>query len=288
MTSIEQRDVQSVLAGIDDLLPLIAKRAQATEDLRQPARRVRRRTRRGWVLQASAARAVGRPAVRSDDLLRGRPPHRKRLRIHRLGRLDHRRAQLAPRAVRPAGPGRSVGRGSRPRISSSYAPMGAGTVVDGGYLVNGSWNWSSGCDHATWAFARRPGDQGRQAGRLRQLPDPAQRLPHRRCLACCRAEGHRQQHARGQGRVRSAPSLPVLQGDERPHRGRSQQQHRSGVQDALGHSASHYHLSADRRDGLRCLRRARRAPGQACARRVRGREGQGRPVREGPNRRGGQ
>ena len=35
MTSIEQRDVQSVLAGIDDLLPLIAKRAQATEDLRR-------------------------------------------------------------------------------------------------------------------------------------------------------------------------------------------------------------------------------------------------------------
>src|SRR3954452_5989549 len=35
VTSIEQRDVQSVLAGIDDLLPLIAKRAQATEDLRR-------------------------------------------------------------------------------------------------------------------------------------------------------------------------------------------------------------------------------------------------------------
>ncbi len=35
MTSIEQRDAQTVLAGIDDLLPLIAKRAQACEDLRQ-------------------------------------------------------------------------------------------------------------------------------------------------------------------------------------------------------------------------------------------------------------
>jgi 3-hydroxy-9,10-secoandrosta-1,3,5(10)-triene-9,17-dione monooxygenase len=42
------------------------------------------------------------------------------------------------------------------RVSSSYAPMGAGTVVDGGYLVNGSWNWSSGCDHATWAFLGGP------------------------------------------------------------------------------------------------------------------------------------
>ena len=42
------------------------------------------------------------------------------------------------------------------RVSSSYAPMGAGTVVDGGYLVNGAWNWSSGCDHATWAFLGGP------------------------------------------------------------------------------------------------------------------------------------
>ncbi|MGQ4616896.1 3-hydroxy-9,10-secoandrosta-1,3,5(10)-triene-9,17-dione monooxygenase oxygenase subunit [Nocardia sp. R7R-8] len=42
------------------------------------------------------------------------------------------------------------------RISSSYAPMGAGAVVDGGYLVNGAWAWSSGCDHATWAVLGGP------------------------------------------------------------------------------------------------------------------------------------
>ena len=42
------------------------------------------------------------------------------------------------------------------RVSSSYAPMGAGTVVDGGYLVSGAWQWSSGCDHATWAFLGGP------------------------------------------------------------------------------------------------------------------------------------
>ncbi len=34
--------------------------------------------------------------------------------------------------------------------------MGAGVVVDGGYLVNGSWNWSSGCDHASWTFVGGP------------------------------------------------------------------------------------------------------------------------------------
>ena len=35
MTSIEQRDVQAVLAGIDELLPQLRERAQVTEDLRR-------------------------------------------------------------------------------------------------------------------------------------------------------------------------------------------------------------------------------------------------------------
>ncbi|BCK52723.1 3-hydroxy-9,10-secoandrosta-1,3,5(10)-triene-9,17-dione monooxygenase oxygenase subunit [Nocardia wallacei] len=42
------------------------------------------------------------------------------------------------------------------RISSSYAPMGAGAVTDGGYTVNGSWAWSSGCEHADWVFVGGP------------------------------------------------------------------------------------------------------------------------------------
>jgi 3-hydroxy-9,10-secoandrosta-1,3,5(10)-triene-9,17-dione monooxygenase len=29
-------------------------------------------------------------------------------------------------------------------------------VTDGGYIVNGAWRWSSGCDHATWAFVGGP------------------------------------------------------------------------------------------------------------------------------------
>ena len=35
MTSIQQRDAQAVLTAIDDLLPQIRQRAQATEDLRR-------------------------------------------------------------------------------------------------------------------------------------------------------------------------------------------------------------------------------------------------------------
>lgn len=42
------------------------------------------------------------------------------------------------------------------RISSSYAPMGKATVVDGGYRLSGRWSFSSGCDHATWVFVGGP------------------------------------------------------------------------------------------------------------------------------------
>lgn len=37
-------------------------------------------------------------------------------------------------------------------ISSSYAPTGKVTVVDGGYEISGRWSFSSGCDHCDWIF----------------------------------------------------------------------------------------------------------------------------------------
>jgi 3-hydroxy-9,10-secoandrosta-1,3,5(10)-triene-9,17-dione monooxygenase len=37
-------------------------------------------------------------------------------------------------------------------VSSSYAPTGKIERVDGGYRVSGRWNFSSGCEHADWAF----------------------------------------------------------------------------------------------------------------------------------------
>jgi len=38
------------------------------------------------------------------------------------------------------------------RVSSSYAPTGKATVVEGGYQLSGKWSFSSGCDHATWVL----------------------------------------------------------------------------------------------------------------------------------------
>jgi 3-hydroxy-9,10-secoandrosta-1,3,5(10)-triene-9,17-dione monooxygenase len=37
-------------------------------------------------------------------------------------------------------------------ISSSYAPMGRASAVEGGYTFSGRWSFSSGCDHAQWVF----------------------------------------------------------------------------------------------------------------------------------------
>ena len=38
------------------------------------------------------------------------------------------------------------------RVSSSYAPMGKVTPVEGGFQFSGRWGWSSGCDHCAWVL----------------------------------------------------------------------------------------------------------------------------------------
>ena len=37
-------------------------------------------------------------------------------------------------------------------VSSAYAPVGELVPVEGGYELSGSWRFSSGCDHASWAL----------------------------------------------------------------------------------------------------------------------------------------
>jgi 3-hydroxy-9,10-secoandrosta-1,3,5(10)-triene-9,17-dione monooxygenase len=38
------------------------------------------------------------------------------------------------------------------RMSSSYAPTGKAVEADGGYILDGRWSFSSGCDHASWVL----------------------------------------------------------------------------------------------------------------------------------------
>ena len=49
-------------------------------------------------------------------------------------------------------------------IASPYAPMGILRPVDGGYVFNGRWQFSSGTDHCDWIFL------GRVHGRRRGQP----------------------------------------------------------------------------------------------------------------------
>ncbi|TGD86096.1 flavin-dependent monooxygenase [Mycolicibacterium sp. CH28] len=156
MTSIQQRDAQSVLAGIDELLPKLRERAQQTEDLRRiPDATINDLDRVGFFkllqpeqwggLQADPTlfyEAVRRlaSACGSTGWVAGI-----------LGVHNWHLAQFEQQAQEDV-----WSEDPTVRISSSYAPMGAGVVTDGGYLVNGAWHWSSGCDHATWTFVGGP------------------------------------------------------------------------------------------------------------------------------------
>lgn len=156
MTSIQQRDAKAVLTGIDELLPKLRERAQQTEDLRRiPDATIAELDEVGFFkllqpeqwggLQTDPTvfyEAVRRlaSACGSTGWVAGI------LGVHNwhMAHFD----QQAQEDVWSADP--------TVRISSSYAPMGAGVVTDGGYIVKGAWHWSSGCDHATWTFVGGP------------------------------------------------------------------------------------------------------------------------------------
>ncbi|WP_137723052.1 3-hydroxy-9,10-secoandrosta-1,3,5(10)-triene-9,17-dione monooxygenase oxygenase subunit [Prescottella subtropica] len=55
------------------------------------------------------------------------------------------------------------GQDSSVLVSSAYAPVGELVPVDGGYELSGTWRFSSGCDHASWALLGGlvVGDEGR-------------------------------------------------------------------------------------------------------------------------------
>jgi 3-hydroxy-9,10-secoandrosta-1,3,5(10)-triene-9,17-dione monooxygenase len=156
VTSIQQRDAESVLTGIDELLPKLRERAQETEDLRRtPDATIAELDEVGFFKLLQPEQWGG---LQSDPTMFYEAVRRLAsacgstgwvagiLGVHNW-HLAH-FEQQAQEDVWSADP--------TVRISSSYAPMGAGVVTDGGYLVNGAWHWSSGCDHASWTFVGGP------------------------------------------------------------------------------------------------------------------------------------
>jgi len=53
-------------------------------------------------------------------------------------------------------------------IASSYSPFGTATKTEGGWILNGQWRSSSGCDHSDWAFigAYQYDDEGKVVDHL--------------------------------------------------------------------------------------------------------------------------
>jgi len=158
---MSEQGTHAVIAGIEELLPVLRERAQDAEDARRiPDESIKALQETGFFkllqprlfggyeadpvtfytavrLIASACGSTGWVA----SILGVHPWH--------LG-LFERQAQ---EDVWGGGPGSD---GIDTLVSSSYAPMGRADVVDGGYRLSGRWSFSSGCGHATWVLLGAP------------------------------------------------------------------------------------------------------------------------------------
>ena len=104
-------------------------------------------------------------------------------------------------------------------VCSGLMPAGRAERVAGGFRLSGRWQFSSGCDHAAWAFVQSatPPDGEGAAPTPAYFLLPAPGLRDRRYLVRVRAGRHRQQGHRGRGRVRARPPRPAGGAVQRGH-----------------------------------------------------------------------
>jgi 3-hydroxy-9,10-secoandrosta-1,3,5(10)-triene-9,17-dione monooxygenase len=149
---VTDNDGQTVINGVQGLLPMLRERAQETEDARVvPAESVKALAETGFFRLLQPARFGGYEtnplvfytAVRLiasacgstgwvSSVLGVHPWH--------LG--------LFPLQAQQEVWGEDPGT----RASSSYAPTGRARAVPGGHQLTGRWSFSSGCNHATWVL----------------------------------------------------------------------------------------------------------------------------------------
>jgi 3-hydroxy-9,10-secoandrosta-1,3,5(10)-triene-9,17-dione monooxygenase len=158
--------MEAVLAGVRELLPVLRERAQETEDRRAlPPETVKALAETGFFRLLQPARFGGHEAhpltfltgVREIASACGSTGWVASV----IGVHAWQLALFPDRAQQEV-----WGTDTGTRMSSSYAPTGKITRVDGGYRVNGRWSFSSGCDHATWVLLGGivpPGDDGTPA-----------------------------------------------------------------------------------------------------------------------------
>ena len=142
----------AVIAGITDLLPVLRQRAQEAEDGRVvPAESVKSLAETGFfrLLQPRSAGGLEADPVAFFTAVRliasacGSTGWVASV----LGAHPWQLALFPPQAQQDV-----WGADPATRMSSSYAPTGKARKVDGGYLLDGRWSFSSGCDHASWVL----------------------------------------------------------------------------------------------------------------------------------------
>lgn len=146
------RTVSDVLEAVHDLLPSLRERAQQTEDARRiPDENIQGLQETGFFRLMQPRRYDGLETSPNDFYRAVRMIASacgstgwvsSVLGIHpwQLGLYDDRAQQEV------------WGEDPSTLISSSYAPMGRASAVEGGFTFNGRWSFSSGCDHARWIF----------------------------------------------------------------------------------------------------------------------------------------
>jgi 3-hydroxy-9,10-secoandrosta-1,3,5(10)-triene-9,17-dione monooxygenase len=153
---MSEKDPQSVVAAVEALLPGLRDRAGDTEAARRiPAENIKELQEAGFFRLLQPSRWNGfeaDPEVFFDTVRKiGSACGSTGWVSSIIGVHNWHMALFSEEAQNDV-----WGNDTDVRISSSYAPMGAGVVVDGGYTVNGAWQWSSGCDHADWAVLGGP------------------------------------------------------------------------------------------------------------------------------------
>ncbi|TCO46730.1 3-hydroxy-9,10-secoandrosta-1,3,5(10)-triene-9,17-dione monooxygenase oxygenase subunit [Actinocrispum wychmicini] len=144
--------MSEVVAAVRELRPVLRERAQETEDLRRiPAESIEALRQAGFFKLLQPTRHGGLAADPLDFY------RAVRLIASACGSTGWVSSVLG---VHPWQLGLFAaqaqddvwGEDQDARISSSYAPMGRATPVDGGFRFSGRWSFSSGCDHASWVF----------------------------------------------------------------------------------------------------------------------------------------
>ncbi|HEX8627616.1 MAG TPA: flavin-dependent monooxygenase [Catenuloplanes sp.] len=149
---MSQGSVPAVMAGVQELLPVLRERAQDTEDRRAlPGETVKALAEIGFFRLLQPARFGGLEAdpltfLEAVRLIGGACGSTGWV-ASVVGVHNWQLALFPDEAQRDV-----WGDDPGTRMSSSYAPTGKVRAVDGGYRLSGRWSFSSGCDHASWVL----------------------------------------------------------------------------------------------------------------------------------------